>query len=192
MKYKIMKQVTFKKSYIALLLAFCATCNAAGTNKITGAFGKKLGETFTTNKVERIEMGKNEPLFKFTPTESHEYFSDYYVQITPISKIIYHIAATSPKDDDFDRVTLRYEALTKALSDKYGPAETVLGASTISQDFRSVRVKIVQGQVYPQLVIDYVDSVLAKIAEEERAEIEKRLRDKQIDAELKNKNNSGL
>jgi len=171
---------------VALLLASLAiSATAAGTNRIDGAFGVTLGDSFEPSDAPATTTTVDEAMYPFTPKNPHDSFNQYYVLITPVSHRVYCIWAIGP-EMNVEKAKIHEEVVFKALTKKYGTGEKqgifdgLNDAKRIDKGDRGIYVNV-RGFSDGQLNLRYTDSVL-----------EKKAKDEEIEVEAKKKDNSGL
>lgn len=159
-----------------------ASALAEGTNKIDGAFGISLGDSFVeTNAIGKNETTSGEPMYQFEPKNPHEAFTRYYVLTTPKTKKVYCIWAIAPAIE-LEKAKFNQDVVFKALTNKYGPGEkqglfeTMSDLKQIDQGNRYITVNV-SGFGSGQLNLRYYDKALRDIAESERIAIESEKKD---------------
>lgn len=177
----------------SVLLAPVSTSLSA-EEKITGAFGVKLGQILDSQFVDRISpnqtallklgqkldyqfiQGKrsknNKYTYIFYPDKKFPSFSNYIFSITPKTRKIYSISAIGDMDDD--STCEKEQALIMAIiKKKYGEIRKnkLSGLQAIMQGNRSVATQC-SGLFDVTLSITYIDSKLSDLAENERIELE--------------------
>ena len=85
--------------------------------QITGAFGIKLGERVTLEKIKVLNIQKN--ILNIIPPKTLPIFDKYKIKITPISKKIYEIKA-SKKYENSDKCHKEVKKIKIILENKYG------------------------------------------------------------------------
>ena len=86
----------------SVLLAPVSTSLSAA-EKITGAFGVKLGQILSAQMIKTSELAftyKDDYRYIFFPDKKLRSFSYYRIEITPKTRKIYSIAALGGMDDD--------------------------------------------------------------------------------------------
>lgn len=156
----------------SVLLAPVSTSLSA-EEKITGAFGLKLGQILSSQMIETSELAftyESDDIYLFSPEKKFRSFSAYVVGITPKSRKIYSISAMGIMDDD--STCKKEQALIMAiLKKKYGEVKKLSSLQLIMQRNRSVITEC-SGLSDEALGIMYSDSMLAELAELERIELE--------------------
>ena len=157
-------------------ILLCAPATHA-EDKIEGAFGKKLGDTFDpATAIGKGALTDGTVMYQFTPQSPFRSLTKYYVLITPTTNKIYSIwglgdagnTATGKKEQDvlMELLTQKYGAPKKE-----GLFDALHDAKQISQGSRSVLTKVT-GFVDATLEIRYYDHDISKVAEKERLAIE--------------------
>lgn len=170
-----------RNKIFVFLMAFCSLSASASTTnaeeKITGAFGVELGQTF--NPQEAIGKGSltdGTPMYQFSPKNKFRSFSTYYVSITPKTHKIYSIWAIGNMENDPS--CKKEQALVMAiLQKKYGKMEedqlfsSLYDIKQIDQGDRYVLTKC-SGLGDVSIDIRYKDKQLEEQAEKERILLE--------------------
>jgi hypothetical protein len=168
-----------KKLFPLILFAVFAALASAEvkTERIEGAFGVKLGDTFDPVKASgKGALTDGTPMYQFTPEKPFRSFKRYFVMITPKTNRIYSIWGIG----DFENTpTAQKEQalILEILKQKYGEKkkeglmDRLSDIKQIDQGDRSVVVKI-SGMMEVTMDIRYYDEPLRKIAEKERLELE--------------------
>lgn len=146
--------------------------NSPTVEKVEGAFGKKLGTIFNPAQARYVaKLVDGTPMYEFTPSTGFRSFNRYYVLITPTTQKIYCIAAMGHFDSR-EAAKSEQAVIMEILRQKYGETESEQPFE-LDDDKRIVkgRCHIVTsitgyGDVY--LKIQYIDGVLALLAEKER------------------------
>ena len=177
----------------SVLLALVSTSLSA-EEKITGAFGVKLGQILDSQFVDRISpnqtallklgqkldyqfiQGKrsnNKYTYIFYPDKKFRSFSNYIFSITPKTRKIYSIFAWGDMDDD-STCEKEQTLIMAIIKKKYG--------EIVKNPFSTSRQDIIQGNravstectglFDKSLSILYLDSKLGELAEIERIELE--------------------
>lgn len=147
------------------------------TEKIEGAFGKKLGTVFdTSTAIGKGSLTDGTVMYQFSPKSRFRSFDRYYVMITPKTKKIYSIWAIG--DVENTSVGEKEQALIMTLLEKkYGKNkkeglfDDLMGAKQIDQGDQYVMVKI-SGFMDVTIDIRYYNKKLRDLAEKERLELE--------------------
>jgi hypothetical protein len=91
--------IKLQKFPLILIIVFLSIA-AFAADKIEGAFGMKLGDTFDPSSAIRILEGKDGiPSYQFNPTNVFRSFKNYFVMVTPKTHQIYSIWAVGKIDD---------------------------------------------------------------------------------------------
>ena len=158
----------------SVLLASVSTSLSAA-EKITGAFGVKLGQVLSSQMIKTSAfLGDNK--YSFDPEKKFRSFSTYLIEITPKTRKIYSISAMGDMDDD--PTCEEEQALIMAIiKKKYGgrivESSLFFERQIISQGNRSVATTCSGGLFDDEtLSIKYSDSKLEELAENERIELE--------------------
>lgn len=167
------------KIVIFLMLAFVLgiASSAEAEDKITGAFGIKLGQVFDpSDAIGKGSLTDGTPMYKFTPKKKFRSFSNYYVLITPKTHKVYAIWGIGNMENDPS--CKKEQALVMAiLQKKYGKVEkdqlfsSLYDIKQINQGNRYVLTKC-SGFSDVSLDIRYKDKKLETLAENERILLE--------------------
>jgi hypothetical protein len=157
-----------------------AIANATQTpapNQISEAFGMKLGDIFDpANATGTGTLTNGTPEYDITPVSPFRSFTDYYILITPLTHKIYAIEAQGNFDNS-DMAKKEQAVIMQLLTDKYGPVadqepdEIMDNGQHISQGHRLVLTSV-KGFTTATLLIQYIDTDLAGLAEKERIKTE--------------------
>lgn len=162
---------------LLLLLLLTPFSQAIAEEKIDGAFGITLGQSFDpTTAIGKASLTDGTPMYQFSPEKKFRSFSRYYVLITPKSHQVYAIwgignienTATCKKEQ---------KLLMAILKDKYGQEKekdlfsSLYDAEMITQGDRYVMTKC-SGFSDVTVEIRYEDNKYEKLAENERIELE--------------------
>ena len=165
----------------SVLLAPVSTALSA-EEKITGAFGLKLGQILSSQMIETSELAftyKGDDTYSFSPEKEFRSFSTYMVKITPKTRKIYSISAEG--NIRSASACGKEQALIMAIiKKKYGEVNEL--SSLLSSLISWAEIKIItQGNrrsvgtrcsISDTLEIVYSDLKLADLAENERIELE--------------------
>ena len=158
----------------SVLLAPVSTSLSA-EEKITGAFGLKLGQILSSQMIKTSELAftyKSDNMYSFSPDKKFRSFSTYMIAITPKTRRIYAISAIGGMDDD--STCEKEQALIMAIiKKKYGgeiEKDELSGLQGIVQGNRAIGIEC--RRLYNVTVIIYADRKLAELAENERIELE--------------------
>lgn len=170
-----MKVITF--SSLMFVLVFGLVFSAQAEEKISEAFGIKLGQVFApSGAIGKNSLTDGTPLYRFSPKKKFRSFSIYYVLITPKTHKVYSIWGVGNMENDPS--CKKEQALVMAiLQKKYGKVakdELVLklyDIKNIDQGNRYVLTKC-SGFLDVSLDIRYIDKRLQTLAESERILIE--------------------
>jgi len=160
--------------------------NARAADKIQGAFGKNLGETFDpSSAITTSKMGDGTTMYEFSPTTGFRSFHNYYLLITPTSHRIYGILGTG-RVQNLEAGEKEQAVIMSILQKKYGNESDpgLLGSmSTQRRIDEGKRYIITQITGFSEILLEiqYYDTDLQKLAETER-----------IAAETKKADSSGL
>jgi len=170
------------KHILAILTAITFATTALAADKIEGAFGLRLGDSFEPSGRRLVVEGvtDTEDAFEFVPKKPNPAFSTYVVFITPNTHRIYRILAIS-KPADSALANEQSNIIIALLHRKYGAGPFRGGQFTISQESRNVTVTIWSAGSQVSLRADYRDETLVTQASEER-----------LDNKLKGANADGL
>lgn len=166
-----MKQVLFVLLFTAVSFA------AEPIEKIKGAFGIELGQSFDPEKaIGTSQLTDGTPMYQFAPVNPYRAFSQYFVMLTPKSNKVYAIWGVGAAENTAAGKK-EQAVLMSILAKKYGkPAEqglteTMYDLTHVVQGDRRVMVKI-SGFGKVTIDIRYEDAALEKQAEKERIEVE--------------------
>ena len=182
-----------------ILQRFLKVFHFKKTEKITGAFGLKFGDTFeayltvaklnTTNNIPpsrelpsrafaKRELTNNTPVYRFSPKNPFQSFTRYYVSITPKTHKIYKIwtLKSIKKSENCEK---EQEFIMMILEKKYGKSEksnAIPDTKTINQGNRNIICKyniLTVDMPNIQYIMDirYTDRKLERLAEKERIEM---------------------
>ena len=161
--------------FVAILSAmFVMQANAE--QKITGAFGVKLGCPLSDLDTQNCD---DEGCI-FTPTNPISSFDLYTLTYTPKTRRVFSIAGSG---DYPDQLTCKKEmdVIVSLLEKKYGKAKKVEGfmnlTADITQGRMSVHVRCENNLSDVLLSVVYLDVELAKLNGKERIELESKKRD---------------
>ena len=167
------------KAFVALVTVIAVSIFASvnAEEKIAGAFGIELGQTF--NPQEAIGKGSltdGTPMYQFSPKKKMRSFSTYYALITPETHKVYSIWGIGNMENDPS--CKKEQALVMAiLQKKYGKVKKdtlfsgLYDIKQIHQGNRDVLTKC-SGFVDVSLAIRYTDKKLEEQAEKERIVLE--------------------
>jgi len=169
-----------KNNVFVVLIAVVALSVSAPVNaeeKITGAFGIKLGQTFNPqDAIGKSSLTDGTPMYQFSPKKKFRSFSTYYVLITPKTHKVYAIWGIGAMENDPS--CKKEQALVMAiLQKKYGKVEkdqlfsSLYDIKQIDQGNRYVLTKC-SGFGDVTLDIRYKDRKLEEQAEKERIILE--------------------
>jgi hypothetical protein len=158
-------KIRLKKLSIILIAMFLSVA-AFAADKIEGAFGMKLGDTFDTNSAIGM-LKESEGTYQFSTTNEFRSFKNYFVKITPKTHKIYCIF-TAEKTGDLQAGKKELAVVRELLKKQFGNEET-LDDAKIQQGNRYVATKLV-GNVDVTIAILFADSELKTLAEKEKAE----------------------
>ena len=164
------------KTLCTAILAACisfATVSAFGADKIEGAFGMKLGDTFETNSaIGTSKLTDGTPMYEFSTTNGFRSFKRYYVMITPTTKKIYSIWAIGTAENT-ESAKKEQALIIEILQQKYGAKEkegfmdAIGDTKRVDQGSRYILSKI-SGFTDITHDLRYYDRELEKLAEKER------------------------
>ena len=154
------------------LVLFFVLINGLFAQQITGAFGYKLGEKFNFKSATDISKTTGgEPLYQVNPKKKVNFFSTYFVLITPTSKKIREIWGIGDYNNN-DTCLNDLETLKIILQKKYGkPTSPISMDKTyiFIQGKRWIDIKCNNNFDSAELYIQYVDDNLDNLAKKERA-----------------------
>ncbi len=147
--------------------------NAFATDKIEGAFGKKLGEAFDpASAIGTSKLTDGTPMYEFSTTNGFRSFKRYYVMITPATKKIYSIWAIGSAENT-ESGKKEQALVMEILQQKYGVKakpglfDSLSDVNRIDQGSRYIATKV-NGFTDISLDIRYYDRDLENVAEKER------------------------
>lgn len=164
------------KTLLTSLLAICVsitTFSAFATERIEGAFGKKLGDVFEpTSAIGTSKLKDGVLMYEFATTNGFRSFKHYYVMITPTTHKIYKIRGTGGVEST--SVGRKEQSIMMGvLREKYGsefrigPLDSMGDVKRISQGSRHIVTTLVSLSDVT-LNIEYYDEDLEKVAEKEK------------------------
>lgn len=168
----------FKTSFsLVLVLVFGLVFSAQAEEKISGAFGIKLGQVFDpSGSIGKGSLTDGTPMYQFSPKKKFRSFSTYYVLITPKTHKVYSIWGIGNMENNPS--CKKEQALVMAiLQKKYGKVEkdelfsSLYDMKNIDQGNRYVLTKC-SGFSDVWIDIRYKDKKLATLAENERILLE--------------------
>lgn len=170
-----MKKIT--TIILLLLITLALLAQAQAEEKIKGAFGVILGDTFgLSSAIGKSSLTDGTPMYRFNPKKKFRSFSRYYVLVSPKSHKIYAIWGIG--DIENTPTCQREQKLLMAiLQGKYGKQKdkdlfsSLYDAKMISQGDRYVMTKCT-GFSDVTIGIRYYDNRYEKLAENERIELE--------------------
>lgn len=170
-----MKNPAFVVLVAVFALSISSSVNAE--EKITGAFGIELDQTFNPQEATgKGSLTDGTPMYQFSPKKKFRSFTTYYVLITPKSQKVYSIWAIGKTENDPS--CRKEQALVMAiLQKKYGKVEkdqlfsSLYDIKQIDQGNRYVLTKC-SGFGDVSLDIRYRDKKLEEQAEKERIILE--------------------
>jgi hypothetical protein len=164
--------IKFYTAVLAVYISFAAV-KAFGAEKIEGAFGIKLGDTFDTNSaIGTSKLTDGTPMYQFSTTNGFRSFQRYYLMITPTTKRVYSIWAIGTAENT-ESAKKEQALIIEILQQKYGAKEkegileTVSDAKRVDQGSRYILSKI-SGFTDITHDLRYYDRELEKLAEKER------------------------
>lgn len=167
----------FKAPLFLIVLVFGLLSTVQAEEKVSGAFGIKLGEVFDVSKaIGKSSLTDGTPMYQFSPKKKFRSFSTYYVLITPKTHKVYSIWGIGNMKNDPS--CKKEQALVMAiLQKKYGKEErseifsSLYDMKNIDQGNRYVLTKC-SGFSDVSLDIRYTDKKLEMLAENERILLE--------------------
>ena len=170
-----MKSMTTISLMFVLIIGVASSVQAE--EKISGAFGVKLGQVFDpSGAIGKGSLTDGTPMYQFSPKKKFRSFSTYYVLITPKTHKVYAIWGIGNMEND--PYCKKEQALVMAiLQKKYGKAEkdqlfsSLYDMKNIDQGNRYVLTKC-SGFSDVSIDIRYKDKKLATLAENERILLE--------------------
>jgi hypothetical protein len=162
---------------LMFVLVFGVVFSAQAEEKISGAFGIKLGQVFDpSGAIGKGSLTDGTPMYKFNPKKKFRSFATYYVLITPKTHKVYSIWGIGSMENEPS--CKKEQALVMAiLQKKYGKVEkdqlfsSLYDMKNIDQGNRYVLTKC-SGFSDVSLDIRYKDKKLATLEENERILLE--------------------
>ena len=172
------KKPTTLLTVAIISFALLVTCGQTyGAEKITGAFGMKLGDAFDpSSAIGRHELTDGTPMYQFRPKKQFRSFSRYYVMITPKTHKIYSIWGIGRMEND-PTCKKEQELVMSILKKKYGQPKkkdltmSLFDAEMIDHGNRDIVCKC-SGFMDVTIDIRYTDRKLKELANKERIEQE--------------------
>ena len=156
-----------------ILQRFLKVFHFKKTEKITRAFGMKLGSSFNPSKaIEKGKTSNNTSIYRFYPKHHFRSFTRYYVSITPKTHKIYKIWATNLIKDS-KKCKKEQEDIMLILEKKHGQLEkieSIPNAKIINQGNRDITC-ICRESITYTIAIQYTDQKLTQLANKEKFEI---------------------
>lgn len=169
--------------FLLLLIPFSVVI---AEDRINGAFGMNLGQTFDPEMaIGKASLTDGTPMYRFVPKKKFRSFSHYYVLITPKSHIVYAIWGIG-EIKNTSVCKKEQKLLMSILKDKYGKEKkkdfvsSLYDADIITHGDRYVMTKCT-GFSNVTVEIRYNDNEYKELAENER-----------IESEIKTLDSSGL
>jgi hypothetical protein len=166
-----------KTIYLVLLLYACLISVVNAGDKITGAFGVNLGDTFNPDSaIGKGSLTDGTPMYQFKPAKTFRSFTKYFALITPKTNRVYAIWGIGQMEND-PTCKKEQKLIMAILQDKYGKQDkkdlfsSLYDAEMISQGNRYIMTKC-SGFTDVTIDIRYKDSKLEKLAENERIQLE--------------------
>jgi len=166
-----------KNLFLVLAILLCLIQNATAEEKITGAFGMKLGDIFDpASAIGTGSLTDGTPMYRFNQKKGFRSFSRYYVLITPKTNKIVSIWGIGDIEN-YPLCKKEQQLIMAILQDKYGKPEKkdlfsrLYDVKMISQDDRYIMTKCT-GFSDVTIEIRYGDNKLENLAENERIELE--------------------
>jgi hypothetical protein len=170
--------MSIRKFFVLVSVLFLSiSSSVSAEEKITGAFGLELGQTFTPqDAIGEGSLTDGTPMYQFSPKKKFRSFSRYYALITPKTNKVYSIWGMGNMENNPS--CKKEQALIMAiLKKKYGKEEkgqlfsSLNDIKEIDQGNRYVLTKC-SGFVDVSLDIRYEDKELEQQAENERIILE--------------------
>jgi hypothetical protein len=145
------------------------TAQDAQTQKIQGAFGFYLGETFKPKSAsDNMTIATGETLYRIKPKEKFRKFNTYYVLITPVGKKIYGIWAEVDLKNR-PQAEREFKVVLTLLEKKY---ETKAAAGIIPSMLRkSIKINnrtiTLSSSISGEVKLHYTDDLLKAQADKE-------------------------
>ena len=167
----------------SVLLAPVSTSLSA-EEKITGAFGVKLGQILSSQMIKTSELAftdEGDDTYSFSPDKKFRSFSTYMIKITPKTRKIYSISAEGKiySDPTCEEEQALIMAIIKKKYEEVNELSSLLSGllswaelQIITQGNRRSVGTICRELSSDTLTIMYSDSKLAELAENERIELE--------------------
>jgi len=167
--------MTHRLRYILVVFSIFIGASAAhAEEKIVGAFGMKLGDTFSPlSAIGKSSLVDGREMYQFPPQNPFRSLTRYYVLITPTTNKIYSIWGIGVAGN-LAKWKLEQDVLMELLTQKYGPPnkanifDSLHDTKEISQGNRAVLTKVTGFGEDATLEIRYYDHDIEKIAEKER------------------------
>jgi hypothetical protein len=161
-----MNNIRLQKFPLILIIVFLSVATFAA-DKIEGAFGMKLGDTFDPSSAISVLEGKGgtPPSYQFNATNKFRSFKNYFVMVTPKTHRIYTIWAVG-KIGDLQAGKEEQAKVMELLRKQFGNDETSTDMK-IQQGNRLVATKLT-GNTDVIIAIIYTDSDLKVLADKER------------------------
>lgn len=156
----------------AFVLVLFLSIPALAIQEIEGAFGLELGGMFLPEQMATANgsMTSGELIYFFKANPSYHAFSEYYVKITPTTKLIYEIVAEHEYDTS-GGCSNEQETLAGLIKKKYGrvnKSDSMYTFYSVTQKPRSILISC--SLFEDRLRITYNDSSLEKKAKAELVE----------------------
>jgi hypothetical protein len=170
--------VSIRKTIYLILLLYAYSISAVNAgDKITGAFGINLGDTFDPESaIGQASLTDGTPMYQFKPAKTFRSFSKYYALITPNTNKVYAIWGIGQMEND-PTCKKEQKLIMAILQNKYGKQEkkdlfsSLNDAEMISQGDRYIMTKC-SGFTDVTIDIRYKDKELEELAENERIHLE--------------------
>ena len=178
------------RSTVHLAVAVVLLSGAVAAEKIEEAFGLKLGQVFDPTAPEVGETGKGQSEYAFTPNPPNPMFSTYVVCVSPVSHVVYRIAAKGEAPDvpSYEKM---YDRVAAVLNNKYGSAP--YGAASVLQ---SPRLISLESTTKPDkkiaYTLSYSDAGLEQQARDEQKTLDQAALEQKQKQLLKETDASGL
>jgi len=170
--------MSIKRFFVLVSVLFLSiSSSVSAEEKITGAFGLELGQTFTPqDAIGKGSLTDGTPMYQFSPKKKFRSFSTYYALITPKTNKVYSIWGIGNMENDPS--CKKEQALVMAiLQKKYGKEEkeqlfsSLYDIKQVDQGNRYILTRC-SGFGDVSLDIRYKDKKLEKQAENERIILE--------------------
>ena len=176
-----MKRFIFPLAILFLLFAFIysqpvLSAEKRGMVQIEGAFGMKLGEPVSGSiNTSSKSLDDGTEIHYFSPKNNIEYFEEYWVRKTPLSKKVYSIEAETEYESQH-QCEIRFKAIAELLQRTYGGGERndfgPIKSFVIHSPHRSIQAGCFPKLKEVTLKVVYKDENLLAVVGKETVELE--------------------